>query len=388
MKVYHQLGANYKWNIDCFNQNIGDGLIFSPVNIDSDKLIGFESKLKETGFLDPQLYLLNEVKGTLDTYPYFPGNIKFDFSTIDLDSQNLQVAKLCVDYQMQNNFQYLIIPTRYNEVNPTNFYEQSSEHFVIPFCDYIKSINTNKTILLTVIVKKDILIDIDKRNDILNWITGHLNINGVYLIFESNFSSKQIKDFDYLYNALHFIKILKDNQLQIHIGYTNNEALLYSIAMPDSITIGSYENVRNFGVKRFQEAEKTQMRSPNARLYSSKLLQWVDYGYIQSMKKLVENYANYFDNSDFNPLDFKPEVNWQFKKTEPYKHYFYVFDKQIKNLPQEQNERIERLKETLISAINLFKKIENDVFLDNNSDGSHLPMWLNVLNSFQKDIKL
>lgn len=233
------------------------------------------------------------------------------------------------------------------------------------------------------------LIDEEKRNEVLNWITGHQDINGVYIIFENNSLSKQIKDFDFLLNALKFIKILKDNSLEVHLGYTNNEALLYSIAMPDSISIGSYENLRSFGIKRFSEQDSSPMRSPNARLYSSKLLQWIDYRYIQPMKSLIDDYKKYFDESIYNPLtNFEPEYNWQFKKTEPYKHYFYIFNNQIKNLPESQTERIDNIKSTIKTAISMFREIEDNVLLDDNSDGSHLPTWFNVINAFKKEINL
>jgi len=389
MKVFHQTGHNIKWNIDSFNEGVGDGLIFSPINIDADKLLNdISSYIKQKSFLDPQLYLLNQTKGTMETYPYFPGNLKSDFSTPDLDNDNIVLAELCIDYQLKNEFDYLVIPTKYNDENPTNYLSQCTEYFVTPFCDYVKSIGAERRILLSVIVKGGMLIDEEKRDEILNWITGHQHVDGVYLIFENNFSTKQIKDFDYLLNALRLIRILKDNQMEVHIGYSNTEALLYSVAMPDSISIGSYENLRSFGIRRFQDREKSPMRSPNARLYSSKLLQWIDYGYIQSMKSLVDNYSEYFDESSYNPLtNFEPSYNWQFKKTEPYKHYFYVFDKQIKALPDQQDERIDELKTSIKKALDLFKRIENDVLLDENSDGSHLPTWYNVISAFNKEIQ-
>lgn len=387
MKVYHQTGHNIKWNIDSYDEGIGDGLIFSPINIDADKLNALDNKIKKSGFLDPQLYLLNEAKGSIETYPYFPGNLKSDFSTPDLDNDNIVLAELCIDYQLKNDFKYLVVPTKYNAENPTNYLLQCTEYFVLPFCDYAKKIKTNKKILLSVIVKGIMLTDEDKRNEVLNWITGHQNIDGVYLIFENNFSTKQIKDFDFLFNALKFIKILKNNQMEVHIGYCNTEAFVYSIAMPDSITIGSYENLRSFGIRRFQETENGQMRSPNARLYSAKLLQWVDYGYVQSMKQLVSDYEDYFEESIYTPLNFTPEINWQFKKTEPYKHYFYIFYNQILNLPSEQIERINNVKLHIKNAIKLFNQIEaNDVLLDENSDGSHLSTWYNVISSFNKEI--
>ena len=334
MKVYHQTGFRDKWDIESFQNGVKDGLIFSPVNIDADKLLALDRNIKKTGFLDPQLYLLNEAKGTIDSYPYFPGNLRPDFTTPDLDNGNIQLAKLCVNYQMANDFKYLVIPTRYFADNPTSFYEQSTDYFVQPFCDYVKENKINKKILLSVIVKAIMLTDEEKRNEVLNWITGHQDITGVYLIFENNFASKQIKDFEYLLNALRFIKILKDNQIEVHLGYNNTEALLYSVAMPDSVTIGSYENLRSFGIKRFQDLENCPMRSPNARLYSSLLLQWLDYKYIQAMETLIPDYALYFDNSEYQPLMFTPEFKWHFAKPEPYKHYFYIFDRQVKSLPE------------------------------------------------------
>ena len=386
MKVYHQTGFRDKWNIESFRNGVGDGLIFSPINIDADKLLSIDVNLKQSGFLDPQLYLLNEAKGTLDTYPYFPGNLKPDFTTPDLDNSHIQLAQLCIDYQIKNDFSYLIIPTRYYSDNPTSYFAQSTDYFVTPFCDYVRENKIQKKILLSVIVKTIMLSDEEKRNEVLNWITGHQNVDGVYLIFENNFTSKQIKDFDYLLNVLKFIKVLKDNQMEVHLGYSNTESLLYSIAMPDSVTVGSYENLRSFGIKRFQDLENGPMRAPRARLYSSKLLQWLDYQYVEAMRELITDYVDYFDDSEFRPLFFKPEYNWQFQKPEPYKHYFYVFNNQVKSLPLNQNERIEVLKGSIRKAVNLFSTIEKELLLDDDSNGSHLPTWFNVINAFQKEI--
>ena len=387
MKVYHQTGFRLNWNIDCFQQNVGDGLIFSPINIDSDKLIQLDNSLKETSFLYPQLYLLNEAKGTLDTYPYFPGNIKPDYSTPDLDNSNQILAQLCIDYQLKNNFEYIVIPTRYYVDNPTTYFLQTGDYFVSPFIDYIGTQGIKKKILQSVIVKTIMLTDEEKRNETLNWITGQ-QIDGVYLIFEDNATGKQIKDFEFLLNALKFIHILKMNGMEVHLGYNNTEAILYSIAMPDSVSIGSYENLRSFGIKRFQDLENGPMRAPRARLYSSLLLQWIDYQYIDAMSKLIDNYENYFDDSEYKPLMFKPDYNWQFMKPEPYKHYFYVFNNQIKALPETQLERIESLKANIRQSVNLFRKIEETVLLDDDSNGSHLPNWFNVINAFQKELSL
>lgn len=190
MRIFHQTGFREKWNIESFQKGVGDGLIYSPVNLDADKLLQLPASLKTTGWLDPQLYLLNEPKGSLHTYPYFPGNLKADFSTMDLDTSNIRLAELCVWFQEENNFDYLVIPIRYFDDNPTSFFTQSSEYFVLPFIDFVRRQNISKKILLSVIVKPIMLTDEVKRNEVLNWITGQVGIDGVYLIFENNFTSK------------------------------------------------------------------------------------------------------------------------------------------------------------------------------------------------------
>lgn len=234
--------------------------------------------------------------------------------------------------------------------------------------------------------------DKDKLDELLNWMTGISNIAGFYLIFENNFTSKQIKNFDYLTKVLFFIDILRRNEFEVHIGYCNTEALIYSAAMPDSITIGSYENLRMFRISRFEMSEGKPMHAPNARLYSSKLLQWMDYNYIESMKSLINNYDSFFDDTQYKPLmfslgEFKNQpFSWHFAKSEIYKHYFEVFYSQIKSLVSDQFDRIEQLKSMIKTAIDNYKVIEDVVLLDSDSDGSHLATWYNVLNSYKKNL--
>ena len=288
--------------------------------------------------------------------------------------------------------EYVIIPTRYVDAVPTRYLEQMAENFVYPFLEVKEQKNITKKILLTVVVKQIMIEDKDKLDELLNWMTGISGIAGFYLIFENNFTSKQIKNFEYLSKVLFFIDILKQNELEVHIGYCNTEALIYSAAMPDSITIGSYENLRMFKISRFEISDGKQMHAPNARLYSSKLLQWVDYNYIESMKSLIDKYDLFFDDTQYKPLMFslgefkdKP-FSWHFAKSEIYKHYFEVFNSQIKSLVSNQLERIEQLKLIIRTAIDNYKVIEDSILLDSDSDGSHLATWYNVLNSYKKTL--
>ena len=376
MLIYHQVGHNYKWNIDSYYDGCGEGLILSPINIESDKLLSLPEDLRSNSFLDPQMYRMGTEKASISSYPFFPGNIKAGFSTTDLDSSNVVIAQLCTDYQIQAGMKYVVIPARYLDATPTKYLEQMNRGFVMPFLDYKEQNGIQTPYLLTVVVKQSVLTNEELRDELLNWMTGIQGIAGFYLVFDNDFHTKQIKDFDYLRNAL----------FEVHIGYTNTEGLLFSAAMPDSISVGSYENLRNFRISRFEVLEGKKMRSPNPRLYSSKLLQWVEYNYIQSMQQMVPDYENYFDDSTYKPLMFTPSFHWHFNKSELYKHYFEIFSQQVKALPENQNERIDYLKEQIRMAMERFHEVKNFILLDEDSDDSHLPTWFNVLNAFQKSL--
>lgn len=386
MKVYHQMGFRHNWNIESFNDGNGEGLILSPVNLESDKLLALPENVRNRSFLDPQMYLLGTEKASNVSYPFFPGNIKAGFSTADLDVATEVIAKECVDYQVQAELKYVVIPTRYLEMPPTKYLEQMTRGFVMPFLDYKAKNSIEKPFLLTVVVRQPVLVDEASRDEMLNWMTGIQGIAGFYLIFDNNFPTKQIRDFDYLRNALFFINILKRNQFEVHIGYANTEGLLYSAAMPDSVSMGSYENLRNFRISRFEVVEKNKMRSPNARLYSSKLLQWIEYNYIQSMRQMIPGYKDLFDATQYRPLMFTPTYQWHFSKPELYKHYFEVFNNQIVSLPKNQKERVDNLLGQIMNANERFRHIKESILLDDDSGDAHLPIWYNVLNDFKRRI--
>lgn len=390
MLIYHQTGHNLKWNNDSFQDDkVGHGLIYSPVNLDSNKLDAIKPNLKQTSIFDPQLYVPKDDKGKLDTYDYFPTNLATHFKTSDFHAQKAELSKRCLDIQLKNDFEYLIIPTRFFENLPHDYLYQNQEFFIEPFIEYYKSSSTSKNILLTVILTSDELLNSTLRDNLLNWLTGINGINGVYLILNNNFTTKQIKSTDYLIEALKFIYILKQNSLKVIIGYTNTEGILYSLAGADAITIGSYDNLRNFKINRFITPDKkSQIRQPSPRIYCSKLLQWIDNRYIGGIKLLYKNWVDLFDVSKYNPLGFKKVENWHFKQPELYKHYFIVFSNQVNLLPSDIGERVGYVKSIIKEAIVLFQTLDSEgVVLDQDSDGSHLNFWLTSINAFDKFLK-
>ena len=148
MEVYHQTGFRWKWNLESFSEDsIGSGLIFSPVNIKPDKLSELPGEIKEQSFFDPQIYLPKQLKGSLEEYDYFPTKLRKEFRTEDFEAVKDQIAEFCINLQLENNFKYVVIPTRYLE-DPSDYYEQNMDYFIAPFLEYYYCVYPNRVLLL------------------------------------------------------------------------------------------------------------------------------------------------------------------------------------------------------------------------------------------------
>lgn len=396
MKIYHQLGFRENWNFDVFDKKqIGDGFIFSPVNLAQIKLEKLSSKYKTIGFLDPQCYFPDSTpRGKLLTYDYFPQNISEEIAeqkrcnteVFEIEDIKFKIAEKCVNIQVENNFEYIVIP--FNRVMSDNVgvtIEKNRRKYLLPFIEEIKKREIGKKVLLTLVINDTQIRFEETRNEYLNWITGIRGIDGVYVIFQSSRKSKQIKVKDFLLNELIFIKKLKENGLEVIIGYTNTEALLYSIAMPDAVTMGSYENLRKFTEDRFID-NSTMARAPIARLYSEYLLNWIPSGTINSIREQsLEEFDKLFDKNCERPYNLSDEFNWHFTKPELYKHYFISFYNQLKKFPENEHERIDYLEALVDRAIAYYKT--SNIPFDNESNEEHLLVWKEVIKEYRKVIE-
>jgi len=104
-----------------------------------------------------------------------------------------------------------------------------------------------------------------------------------------------------------------------------------------------------------------------------------------AIKTLYPNYHYLIDSTKYNVEMFEPTYNWHFQKPAPYKHFFIVYSNQVKQLPNTITERMPYLLQSFNNALKLYNEIlDSGVFLDSNSDGSHLNFWLSTINMFNK----
>ncbi|HEX8524540.1 MAG TPA: hypothetical protein VF669_19955 [Tepidisphaeraceae bacterium] len=395
LEVLHQLGFRYQWNFQSWeHDHTADGAIFAPRYMERAVIDELEPRDVEPSIFDPQFFLPATPKGKLATYEFFPDVVSGGFSTDEFSSSDgmdessaLSSARGCVAFQVAKGFRYLIIPTRYLEGLPGDLIERQTRLFVEPFLKAVDQHLHHKPVLLQLILNDLMLKDKEYRDDLLNWVTGITDLAGVYLIVSPSKRNKQLKDMELLYAALQFIWGLSSNAMEVVVGYTNTEALLYSLASPKAVTIGCYENMRMFNIRTFQEDDDSEPRGPSPRLYVSRLLQWINANYIPFIQDDLKDDEQFFDVNEYQALMFKPTYNWHFTKPELYKHGMLEFSRQLRHVGEvEDRERFHRLSAAVNTAREWYARFEEaGIVFDPESDGSHLPPWLTVANRFAKD---
>ena len=389
LRLFHQSGHCANWNRDSFEtDHIGDGIIFSPVHEACTTVSEYNKNLKSASLFDPQFYLPSSQKQKLQTYSFFPNSIMGEkgFSTIDFMAVSYEAAKRCVEFQLENDFLEIIIPARFYEYFDDKYIDGQSQQFVHPFLEEIKKQDPlgSKKVLLTVPMTASMVNSNEYRNKVLNWITSYPEIDGVYMFCQHDRSTKQINDLTFLTQYMDVIKASCDADLEVLVGYSNTESLLYSLAGEISLTVGAFENTRMFSLDKFIVTDGDR-RGPKARIYLPKLLNWINF---DEAKILKNRYPVIWDKiytaTDESDAAFKQTKDPTFNSPILYKHYFKVFSSQIDTLSSLNTQgRYNQLNAWIDEAIDLHDEIISDAFkLDKHGNGEHLNTWSNAIRIF------
>lgn len=386
MKLYHQAGFRTNWSIESFlDDKVGDGIIFSPVHSKKESIEKIQTEVKKASLFDPQFYIPDSQKSSLQTYDFFPEVISKGFNTKDFEAIAHESADMCIEFQLSNDFDKIIIPTRFFTDVKSNFTAIQTQFTVQPFLNELKRRKTDKDIFLTIAITHSIVIDEGFKNQVLNWVTSFPEISGVYLMCSHNEKSKQIADFNKLWGYIDFIQKLKNANLKVLVGYSNTEALLYAAIDPYAVTIGAYENTRIFSIDKFLENE-SEIRGPKPRLYMPKLLNWIR---LSTLMEIKEDHPDIWEKI-YTPTSYADafigKVNPYFTNPESYKHYFKTFEQQFELLNEvPPKQRITSLSSSVKVALGLYEEIENAGIEFFNADcrKDHLITWNRVLKKLE-----
>jgi hypothetical protein len=386
--LYHQCGHNTNWNLESFLEDeCGDGLILSPVHQNKNNIEGMSKAVLRKSIFDPQYYLPNSQKKKLKTYDFFPEVISGGFDTLEFSTIAIDSARNCVDFQIDNEFDRIVIPARhFNDMIP-DYIDKQESYTVHPFLQAIEEKGVNKEVFLSLPLTNRMLIHDRYRTDILNWITSYPDIDGVYLLVDDDRTTKQIQDEDFLKKYLTSLYELRDVGLKVLIGHCNTEALLLSIVDGCEITFGAYENTRMFSVDKFIVSDE-ERRGPKARLYMPGLLNWIQYSQaIEIRDGLTSVWDSIYSETHYAEQSFLSATEPHFNFPGLYKHFFLNFQEQVNILSQrETTDRYNTLRDWLRSAQENYRNIEDwPLDLDRHGKGNHIEPWLNALNWFYRN---
>jgi hypothetical protein len=392
MKVLQLTGHLQKWNLDSHYENsIGDGFIFCAYSFaegffEAPKINGYKTEpILEKSFFDLQYFGKREggniSKGNLKTYDFHPAaNAKSDEQTNTLIEG---LIKKGIKYQIDKlGLKNVIIPNYYENEKP--------EHFIAMVKNINKWLIKNKKdgvkYYMTIPITHHTIIDEEKVERLLYNLTDiDIVFDGYYVICESKPDNRQklSTDFKYLNNLATVLSVLKKQKFSTVYSYANWDALVFlTLTDIDYITIGTYENLRNFSIKRFTSDEDG---GPSKGWYfSEKLLNFIkspllDLIRIQKGIDLVENERNIFSD-----VILKEGYPWSNQKPEVHKNYLLAIERLLKELAAEKD--IKKRKELMIkkidTAMETYEKLEQKkIYLTDESKNYHLATWKSFLFS-------
>jgi hypothetical protein len=387
IRIYHQVGHNANWNTDSFGEDLcGDGLILSPVHQSLLKVVELNANLRRRSLFDPQFYLPNSPKAKLSSYPFFPDQIANGFSTINFLLLADEAARQCVDFQIQQDFEGIVIPARFVDQMASKYFENQEEMTVKPFLAAITALGVDRPVYLTLPITSAMLQDDTFQLQLLNWLTGFPEITGVYVLVADERKTKQIRSERFLFAYLKFAHEVSSTGLRVVLGHLNTENVLFSVIDNATLTFGSFENTRIFSLDKFVDDEEAR-RGPKARIYLPNLLNWVRFE--QAMQ--IRTDAPALWERVYTPTEHANRVieagaEPTFNQPGLYKHHFECVSDQIRRLagiPMPQ--RFQNVRGQIKSAIELHAEIADAFFdLDSHGNGEHLQPWLDALNQFYR----
>lgn len=381
MKITHALGHNSNWNVESYlEQNIGDFFLITAfthgVNYDSKKLL---KKVLDVSMIDLQFYGKNAniKKGKLNEFPFHTSNSdKNEVTNVYFED----CAKKAIQFQIERNFTNIIIPLFYDNEDVKDIV------YTIKILNkYVSKLgNKNHKFFMTLPFANHVIIDKDKVEEILFACTDmEICFDGYFITCENKpeFRKKLTTEIKILRNLSRVFKTLKQQNFETIYAYANWDAIIYLAQTDiDYITVGTYENLRNFDIKRFTE----EISGGNSKGYyfSEKLLNMVRADDVTTIRDTGN--LQYFRNEKniFSDIILKDNYLWNIHKPDVNKNYLLSISRLLHTISSISDLEFRKVYvlDLIENAINNYNYLEgNRIYLNNESSNYHLNVWKTYL---------
>ncbi|WDP90464.1 MAG: hypothetical protein HUN04_12485 [Desulfobacter sp.] len=389
MKIYHQLGHNHKWALDAYFENgIGDGFVFCAYSFPYGKIETGVSKYGPSEYMDRSMIDLQfygskrtTENGKLHTYPFNPINLEPTDSTMISGTELIEKA---IRYQETLSIKDIIVPVFYHELSDLDqylTYLRKINKIIIKR----KKQNGDHRYYMTVPFSNDAIIDEDYVEDLLQALTDMpIAFDGYYIVCDAKpeYKKKVSIDYDYYENLIKTFNVLNKQGFKTVYGYANWDALIFAtLCNIDCITIGTYENLRNFNIQRYTEIIAG---GPSQGWYfSEKLLNFIRAQELKNLRrrKCLDLIAN--DKNIFSDIILKDDFPWNTHKPDVHKNYLLAISRLYQDISGQKSirKRVKFLQKRIDAARNLYATLETKhrVFLNDESSDYHLGAWDSII---------
>ncbi len=261
MAVYHQMGHDTKNLLYIEELSKFSGAILSPVNEAEDSVVSQINLLNEQrGFntiFDPQLYYPRSERGHLREWSYFPTEV----DTADLSSESWwqevtgKLAEVCARINPKGACSPAFTPVVFqNEyysmmVRLSDFFSRSLE-------------GTGTSPIQTVIAGLSDL-SVPRRALEIASIISRTKADYVYLVFVGTTEPRrELSNPEELKGAMRLISTLEKNDLNVIVGFSSSDFVLWKAAGASVCATGKYFNLRRYTNSRFAEPSEGGQQLP------------------------------------------------------------------------------------------------------------------------------
>lgn len=383
------MGHNSNWNLDLhFKNGIGSGFIFCAYSFAKEyfekvKVSGYPiEKVVPLSLIDFQFYGKKE-SGDLSTgnflsYDFHPANVEREETSVYLVNCIVEAVR----YQEKMGLTKIIIP---------NYYENDK---LLELVGIIKTVNRwlcnakkpGREYYMTIPITNHMVINDIQMESLLNELTDmNICFDGYYIACETKPEARRkvSTEMKYFRNLSRFLKIIKQQDFKIIYAYANWDALIfYSQIDIDYISVASFENLRNFSLKRFVTSVDSGGPS-DGWYFSEKLLNVVKAQYITLLRSegLLDLIAN--EKNIFSDAILKDGYIWSNMKAEVHKNYMVAVASLFSELSlfPAGKPRIKELVARIDEATRMYSAINSRLRLNDESSNYHLGSWKLFLES-------
>lgn len=242
--------------------------------------------------------------GRLETYPYYCHPLTKKDLVSPLKVQ--QLIKTTIDFQVDAGLNKVTTPTVIIDSFNSNS-ETTSLSLCFGSIEYIKSINFKGNVYCSLVISEQALGNTELLPEFLTTITSLSGIRGFYIVFDKTATvTPYWSNPATLAASMYLINVLKQNNFDVVIGYSDGAGILQLASGATSIATGWWENTTNFSQNKYIKREGGRRRK---KYFSQHLMNSVYIDTIISRARALGLLGRIMPTTDFDkelakaPLD-------------------------------------------------------------------------------------